>query len=208
MLGQDVRDWPLPPAGKFDGVIGGPPCQEFSNVRHIGGGAARHPDMIGFFWRVVEQVKPRWAVMENLTKTVRHPEIPDDAAALFLRDWDCGGKTNRRRAFYVWPGMLFMSPGKREGNPEYSVLAGSHKTGLQRQQRSMHAGLSALDAGRLQCRPEIADTMLRESNKGRIFPQRFIVHCLGNGVPRFMGEFVARKILYEHHVEREAKKHE
>ncbi|MCP4698421.1 MAG: DNA cytosine methyltransferase, partial [Gammaproteobacteria bacterium] len=87
MLGQDVRDWPLPPAGKFDGVIGGPPCQEFSNVRHIGKSAARHPDMIGFFWRVVEQVKPRWAVMENLTKTVRHPEIPDDAAALFLRDW-------------------------------------------------------------------------------------------------------------------------
>jgi len=31
MLGQDIRSWHSLP-GKFDGVIGGPPCKAFSRV--------------------------------------------------------------------------------------------------------------------------------------------------------------------------------
>ncbi len=195
MLGQDIRDWPLPPAGVFDGVIGGPPCQEFSKARQIGGHHSRHGDMIGEFWRVVTALKPRWAVMENVGGVIGHPAIPAEATFITLRDWDCGGLTSRERAFYLWPGELVLTPPRRAGKPAYAVLASSHKTGAKRADRGMHAGLSPEEAGRLQGWPEIAEVMIRESHKGRIFPNRWIVHCLGNGVPRAMGEWVAKSIL-------------
>src|SRR6266852_4876882 len=34
LWGGDIRRF-HPPAGKFDGVIGGPPCQMFSRMRHL-----------------------------------------------------------------------------------------------------------------------------------------------------------------------------
>ena len=34
LWGGDIRRF-HPPAGRFDGVIGGPPCQAFSRLRHL-----------------------------------------------------------------------------------------------------------------------------------------------------------------------------
>lgn len=198
LLGGDVREWTVPPAGRFDGVIGGPPCQMFSTARNIGGHDARHIDGVPLFWEIVSKVKPQFAVMENVVGVVGHDAIPPSAKPLILKDWDCGGLTSRRRVFYVWPGELvgmIPVPQHRDGKPEFTVLSSSHKTGQKRAERSMHARLSASDAGRLQGWPEISETMLEAGNKGRIFPNRFVVHCMGNGVPRAMGEWLAGHLM-------------
>ena len=200
LRGHNIEDWTIPPAGKFEGVVGGPPCQPFSTAKDIGGKKeAQHKDQIGLFWEIVQTIKPKWAVMENVMGAKNHPALPTGVSVIQLRDWDCGGHTHRKRLFFIWPGELgktFPSaPLKREGTPSYSVLASSWKSGAKREKRGMLANLSAEDAGRLQGWPEIASTMLRESDGGRLYPKRFVVHSLGNGVPRSMGEWIAKSIL-------------
>lgn len=64
LWGGDVRRF-APPAFVFDGVIGGPPCQDFSGARRTpasGGGVA----MLDEFVRVVREACPRWWLLENV----------------------------------------------------------------------------------------------------------------------------------------------
>lgn len=63
-FGQDIRDFHVP-AGVFSGVIGGPPCQEFSLLRReqpTGYGL----QMLREYQRVVEAAQPDWWLMENV----------------------------------------------------------------------------------------------------------------------------------------------
>lgn len=69
VFGGDIRRFHVP-AGRFDGVIGGPPCQDFSKARRsqqTGEGA----DMLRQFVRVVTEAKPQWWLAENV------PGVPD-----------------------------------------------------------------------------------------------------------------------------------
>lgn len=200
LMGQDIREWRLPPPGRFDGIIGGPPCQPFSRAKNIGGAPGRRADMIPMFWDVVAILSPRWAVMENLVETRHHPSIPSDVVHRVISDWDCGGLTMRRRVFYIWPfelGCSVITPPRRPGRGEYSVLASSHKSGMKRNARGMLANINPEEAGRLQGWPEIADTLIRESDGNRIMPHRFLVHLLGNGVPMAMGVWIAQAVMKE-----------
>lgn len=64
LWGGDVRGF-TPPAFVFDGVIGGPPCQDFSGARRAaptGNGEI----MLAEFVRVVRAASPRWWLMENV----------------------------------------------------------------------------------------------------------------------------------------------
>jgi len=68
LWGGDVRCF-HPPRGRFDGVIGGPPCQAFSRlaimVRH-NGYEPRFGNLIPEFERCVFEANPRWFLMENV----------------------------------------------------------------------------------------------------------------------------------------------
>jgi DNA (cytosine-5)-methyltransferase 1 len=69
IFGGDIRRF-NPPAGYFDGVIGGPPCQDFSKARRdkpTGQGM----EMIEEFMRVVHAARPSWWLAENV------PGVPD-----------------------------------------------------------------------------------------------------------------------------------
>ena len=100
LWGGDVRRF-HPPAGKFDGVIGGPPCQAFSRLRHLveHNGYAVAENLIPEFERVVAESEPEWFVMENV------PDAPEPTVAGYLtqrvmiRDVWVGGETSRLRAF-------------------------------------------------------------------------------------------------------------
>lgn len=76
LWGGDVRGF-HPPAGKFDGVIGGSPCQAFTAlaglIKHTHGKLA--PDLIPEYERVVREARPRWFLHEN----VRAAPIPEVA---------------------------------------------------------------------------------------------------------------------------------
>lgn len=99
LWGGDIRNF-HPPAGKFDGVIGGPPCQIFSRMRHINPKAGQaHGNMIPEFERVVEEARPAWFLMENV------PEAPEPVIQWYvtssemIRDVWVGGDTKRMRRF-------------------------------------------------------------------------------------------------------------
>lgn len=70
LWGGDIRRF-HPPAGKFDGVIGGPPCQAFSRFRFLNPAAGRHGNLIPEFERVVSEARPDWFIMENVPDAPR-----------------------------------------------------------------------------------------------------------------------------------------
>jgi len=73
IMGGDVRRF-HPPAGRFDGVIGGDPCQSHSalaNLVRAKGLEPSFPDLTGEFQRVVEEARPAWFLRENV------PRAPD-----------------------------------------------------------------------------------------------------------------------------------
>lgn len=97
LWGGDVRLF-HPPAGRFDGVIGGPPCQFASRMRHVNPRCGeKHGNLIPEFCRVVGEAKPRWFVMENV-KDAPLPEVPGYTVhAQMLKDEWVGGASSRER---------------------------------------------------------------------------------------------------------------
>lgn len=100
LWGGDVHSF-HPPVGRFDGVIGGPPCQAFSQLRHmvLHNGHTLAPNLIPQFERIVSESRPSWFLMENV------PDAPMPSVERYavteqiVRDVWCGGETNRQRRF-------------------------------------------------------------------------------------------------------------
>lgn len=70
LWGGDVRRF-HPPAGKFDGVIGGPPCQAFSQLAFIvkaNGHQPKFGNLIPEFERCVAEAAPDWWLLENVPR--------------------------------------------------------------------------------------------------------------------------------------------
>lgn len=66
LWGGDVRRFHAPRA-RFDGIIGGPPCQVFSQFRYINPLAGqKHGNLIPEFERLVAEALPTWFLMENV----------------------------------------------------------------------------------------------------------------------------------------------
>lgn len=97
LWGGDVRRF-HPPAGRFDGVIGGPPCQLFSIMKRLNPLAGeKHGNLIPEFERVVAEAAPVWFVMENV-EGAPVPAVPGYAVRPeLLRDVWVGGDTTRLR---------------------------------------------------------------------------------------------------------------
>lgn len=97
LWGGDIRHF-HPPGGRFDGVIGGSPCQDFSRARRsppTGEGLA----LLAEFVRVVQEAAPRWFLLENV------PAVPDVAVVDYrvqridLDARECGLRQRRLRHF-------------------------------------------------------------------------------------------------------------
>jgi DNA (cytosine-5)-methyltransferase 1 len=75
LWGGDIRRF-HPPAGRFDGIIGGPPCQAFSGLANFSYRWKHAPeDLVPEFSRVVTEAAPAWFVMENVPKAPL-PDVP------------------------------------------------------------------------------------------------------------------------------------
>lgn len=95
--GSDVRDFRAP-AGRFSGVIGGSPCQDFSRARRTAPTGAGL-ELLGHFVRIVGEAAPDWFLLENVPG-VPSVNVPGYGIQRFnLNAAECGGRQNRLRAF-------------------------------------------------------------------------------------------------------------
>lgn len=190
LWGGDIHTFHIPP-GRFEGIIGGPPCQKFSTASAIAGTSKL--DLIPEFLRVVREGKPQFVVMENVQQAIGHPDVPKDWIHTKLRDYDCGGETNRTRAFWTWPFMP-LAPHRAAGDASHSVMATTWKRGKSTSKYVQDKGflpgdLPISEYARLQGASDIGQRLI-EAHASKAFA----VHVLGNGVPIPMGRFIASSV--------------
>lgn len=84
------------PGGRFDGVIGGPPCVNYSDAnRHRK--TAEGDRLVLEFLRVIDESRPTWWLMENV-RNVPHVRLRGySVQRLDCSDWEFGGRTGRLR---------------------------------------------------------------------------------------------------------------
>jgi DNA (cytosine-5)-methyltransferase 1 len=193
LWGGDIKNF-HPPRGKFNGVIGGPPCQAFSRLRHMveASGNVTAPNLIPEFDRCVSDAAPQWFLMENV------PEAPEPGLGRFaytktsivIRDVWVGGVTNRLRRFtfgdiYNRPFNILTEALHPEGAG--TVVAGH---GLAPGQRDKANGETVMPLERMCELQGLPPNFLSDAP--------FTVHgkrkCIGNGVPLPMGRAVARAV--------------
>ena len=197
LWGGDIRRF-HPPAGKFDGVIGGPPCQSFSPLRLLveHNGYAVAPNLIPEFARCVGCAHPTWWLMENV------PGAPDPtplwwSSKFLVRDDWVGGDTRRLRQFwYGGPGRIEIDwPALHRPDPAPSVLAAGFdaggKRGRQRAKKAARLGYKSLATWEASRRLQgLPDEFLAEAP----FTVAGKIHAVGNGVPLPMGRAIAKAV--------------
>ena len=177
LWGGDIRTF-TPPARRFEGIIGGSPCQDFSRLRRTpptGEGL----ELLAEFVRCVEVAEPDWFVLENV------PGVPDvrpigyTVQRIDLRANECGLSQQHLRHFQFGSrdGRVLVMPSRdRAAVTERCAVASE---GNQTRRRSWAAfcaaqGLPELDLGAL------------------TLAARY--QAVGNGVPFPMARLVARAV--------------
>jgi DNA (cytosine-5)-methyltransferase 1 len=205
LWGGDVRRF-HPPAGRFDGVIGGPPCQAFSILRNLNPRCgAREGNLIPEFERVVAEAKPGWFVMENV-RGAPVPSVPGYATSpILIRDVWFGGQTNRQRRL-TFGGSAADAPKHLKPkalhtmNPEPAVLASaSVRTpvkigGSGKVKRTWEPRPGNREKGTSGLRLAIAHQGLPPGFDLPPFTVTAKLKAIGNGVPLPMGRAVARAV--------------
>ena len=197
LWGGDIKTF-HPPAGRFDGVIGGPPCQMFSPLRLLvdHNHQAAAVNLIPEFERCVAEAAPAWFLMENVRETPL-PEVPGYIVKdQLVKDVYVGGETKRLRRF---------SFGTPDGKPLHIQCAALHSmgpaptvlaSGGAAGARKWRKGASAMGYKtrsvwetnrRLQGLP---DDFLEKAP----FTVAGKIHVVGNGVPLAMGQAIARAV--------------
>ncbi|MBN2133637.1 MAG: DNA cytosine methyltransferase [Sedimentisphaerales bacterium] len=214
IFGGDVRGWHVP-AGRFDGVIGGPPCQCFSSLRHIAslnGHEPRFGNLIPEFERVCAEAKPRWWLMEEVPGAPL-PAAPGYAAWSCLLDNRQLGEAQRRirRWTFGVPGPRYhvlMIDTVPLMNPrfEYTACGGHGGTLAQVDRRRARKPGSVLEYRHSSslpgqnCKTEAAFRKLKHlqglPDDYELPGWRVDAKCraVGNGVPMAMGRALAKAV--------------
>lgn len=181
IFGGDIRAF-HPPAGRFDGVIGGSPCQDFSKARRAAP-SGLGLELLGEFVRVVTESRPRWWLLENV------PAVPDvviegySHLRIDLNSRDCGMVQSRHRHFQFghvagWVPVVTRQARATAGASQRCCVASE---GNQADRRSW------ADFCELQGLPRDFDL------PGMTLSARY--RAVGNGVPVQMARVMARAIL-------------
>lgn len=204
LWGGDVRKF-HPPAGRFDGVIGGPPCQAFSPlaamVKH-NGHEPKFGNLIPEFERVVREAEPTWFLMENV-KQAPTPEIDGYGLHSFcLNNRQFGEKQNRvRKISFGYRGerrpLMFDVVVFEDSEFEPAVCGGHHGTGgIECEERRRAAKRNGKepdgrqDFARMLALQGLPADFLKESP----FTSAGKSKAVGNGVPLAMGCALARAV--------------
>jgi DNA (cytosine-5)-methyltransferase 1 len=200
--GRNVRDF-HPPAGRFDGVIGGPPCQPFSLLVHLvraNGYEPRHENLIPDFERIVAEAQPAWFLMEEV------PAAPAPAVdgyivrdVVFNNRWT-GAEQNRIRFGTRDGKRLALDVAALEALTwERAVVNSSKEGGLAKSRTELATGRLRSKLPSQYARRSMADVLRLQG-----FPPEFLDECpltksgayrlLGNAVPVPTARAMARGV--------------
>lgn len=179
LIGGDVRQFHVP-SGRFDGVIGGPPCPDFSRARH-GSPSGYGLEMIEEYIRLVKEAQPTWWLMENV------PGVPDVKISGYshqridLNARELGSTQNRLRHFQF-------------GHRDYRVIS------IPRQPKSVVWEPCCLASeSKLTRKRAWNDFCALQGLQDGIDLEHLTLaaryRVVGNGVPVFMAQALARAIL-------------
>ena len=203
LWGGDIRTF-HPPAGVFGGVIGGPPCQMFSQLRYLNLLASqKHGNMIPEFERVVSEAKPQWFLMENVPAAPVPEVIGYKVHSIVYNNRWAGGVQQRERRF------SFGTPEGQKLLPEevifetteesLAVLAGHGPTPGKRRAVTMLASSGgALHPGNFNRPPLPIMCELQGLPSAFCDDMPFTTvgkrQVIGNGVPLPMGRAIAKAV--------------
>lgn len=205
LWGGDVREF-HPPAGRFEGVIGGPPCQVFSRVRYVNPLAgASTGNLIPEFERVVDEAKPIWFLMENVREAPL-PSVPgyEVRGSLLNNRW-LGGAQNRVHRFsfglrgaglelvYDEPWAVFEAPVWEHRVCASDTLRGSDPGKELRAERNGHKAMSGPGPRNLEQCLELQG-LPAGFFEGSPFLKRAQGSMVGNAVAYPMAQAVARAV--------------
>ncbi len=166
-------------AERFDGVIGGPPCQNYSD-------ANRHRDteegdrLVLEFLRVVREARPKWFLMENV-RNVPHVQLRGySVQRLDCTDWEFGGPTGRLRHIQFghvdgWIIRPARTTSTRSVTLQPTLTTAPTGPGDRHSRRCAKMGL-----------PTLPLTALTKKARQRV---------IGNGVPWGMGSALAEAVM-------------
>ena len=217
--GGDIRKF-HPPAGVFDGVIGGPPCQMFSTlaalVRH-NGHEPRFGNLIPEYERCVAEAAPQWFVMENVSGAP-FPNVDGyERWSHLLTDADLGGVQPRVRRISlglspgIWDDPLASpfsiveySPGAADGSSVIASDSGIAYEEMRRSRKKVSVLAGHGPAPGQQDNDAVART-IPDMCEAQGLPRDHLEHApftvagkrqaIGNGVPLPMGRAIARLVL-------------
>ncbi|OQS44388.1 hypothetical protein B0T49_21725 [Chromobacterium violaceum] len=179
IYGSDVRLFhPVP--GRFDGVIGGPPCPDFSRAQR-GEPTGYGVEMLEEFRRCVVAAAPLWWLMENVSGV---PDMRIDGYShqrIDINASECGLQQNRLRHFQF---------GHRDG----LILT------VQRQpaRADVEPCCTASEGSQLGRRDWLRFCQLQGLHDGIELPSFTLsarYRAVGNGVPVDMARMLARGVL-------------
>lgn len=205
--GGDARSWHVP-AQRFDGVIGGPPCQLFTKLRYLNPLAGqKHGNLIPEYERLVAEAQPAWFVMENVPEAPE-PVIPGyEVNSIILNNRWLGQVQDRTRRFSfgtrdgrrLLVEMALFEPVEYRQAVTRSARAVPVKLGGSGKVKRTYTEEGARRGPDNGPREKIAE-MLRLQG----FPEDLLDECpftesgkrlvIGNGVPREMGRAIARAV--------------
>lgn len=213
LWGGDIRTF-HPPAGKFAGLIGGPPCKRFSSLAAINkaryGEEALAPNLIPEFERCVAEARPQWFVMENVRRAPL-PIVPGYIVNGYLVNnrW-FGAVQNRVRrfSFGTIEGLTLSLErvSREEARFEPAVTAnsgGRRSIAVRDKNGRMRGHQGEADWARLQRRPIGLLCELQglpaEYLDNAPFTAKAKREVIANGVPLAMGRAIANavKVVFE-----------
>lgn len=200
LWGGDVQRFE-PPAGKFDGIIGGPPCQFASEMSRFNAAKGVEPaaNLIPEFERCVSLARPEWWVMENVVLAPSPFVAGYQQTQTVLRDVWCGGETMRQRRFTFGSRRSLKfdveTLALHRADPEVAITSGARAghvvrviAGKPRKCSTAGPRMKVQEMARRQGLPE---AFFGERSPFTAAAQRKMI---GNGVPLAMGRAVAAAI--------------
>ena len=202
IFGGDVRTEHYP-AGKFDGLISGPPCQTWSPLANLcrARGIAVAPDLIPEFQRCVAEADPQWFLMENVPRAPQ-PVVPGFGVHSFVLDnrqcVEADGKPATQRRLRRWS---FGWQGGRKvlgidtvaiGNPHITptVTANGTKWETRKNRKGQPKSYRSQGDFRVYCKQQ----GLPDDFDLPLFTVAGKIKAVGNGVPIAMGRAMAAAV--------------